>query len=432
MKGWHSINVKDLCNIDNTFVQTGPFGSQLHESDYSENGIPVIMPKNIVNGKISENNIARVSDNHANRLKRHKVIPGDIIYGRRGDIGRHALIGHQEKGWLCGTGCLLLRLNQKKIFPPYSHYYLSQQSIIDYVSNQAVGATMPNLNTSILKKLPVLLPPLPIQRKIAAILSAYDDLIENNNRRISILEKMAEELYREWFVRLRFPGHENVKIVKGVPEGWAMKSVEDAFKYLGGGTPSTSVNSYWQDGHINWYSPTDLTASNSLFSFRSKQQITEQGLKESSARLFPAYSIMMTSRATIGQISINTTPACTNQGFITCIPNDEVPLHFLYYWLKLNKSYFIQISSGATFLELTKGKFKNISMLVPDPQIVGNYVKIQKTHFESIEVLLKQNELLSVSRDRLLTRLMSGKIDVAELDIQFPPSMKDAEGVADA
>ena len=132
---------------------------------------------------------------------------------------------------------------------------------------------------------------------------------------------------------------------------------------------------------------------------------------------------MMTSRATIGQISINTTPACTNQGFITCIPNIQVPLYFLYYWLKLNKDYFIQISNGATFLELTKGKFKNVRIIIPCAQIICYYSKSQKLLFEQIELLLKQKDILTTTRDRLLTRLMSGKIDVEHLDIQFPENM---------
>jgi len=291
------------------------------------------------------------------------------------------------------------------------------------------GSAQPQLPIKDLRKISFPYPPRPIQRKIAAVLSAYDDLIENNNRRIAILEKMAEELYREWFVRLRFPGHDSVGAglkpapPKGVPEGWTVKTVEQSFEYLGGGTPSTLVNSYWQGGDINWYSPTDLTAANAVFSFQSKAQITELGLKESSARLFPPYSIMMTSRATIGQISINTTPACTNQGFITCIPNDKVPLYFLYYWLKLNKEYFIQIANGATFLELTKGKFKNVNILIPPVRIIEPYTKGQRPIFEILEILLRQKEYLITSRDRLLSRLMSGKIDVEHLDIALPKSM---------
>lgn len=287
----------------------------------------------------------------------------------------------------------------------------------------ATGATTKFLTMGILNNLWLPLPPLPVQRKIAAVLSAYDDLIENNKRRIAILEQMAEELYREWFVRLRFPGHEKVKIVKGVPEGWEVRKVGDSFTFLGGGTPATEVSTYWTDGTVQWYSPTDLTAAKSMFSISSKNKITELGLKESAARLFPPYSIMMTSRATIGVLSINTTRACTNQGFITCIPNESIPVSFLFFWLKLNREYFIQLSNGSTFLELTKGRFKTIDFLIPEKKIMREYCRMQEPIFSQIEGLLRHTNNLSTTRDRLLSRLMSGKIDVENIDIAFPKSM---------
>ena len=189
-------------------IQTGPFGSQLHQSDYSDTGTPVIMPKDMVNGKILTNDIARVSESHVQRLKRHKVNTGDIIYSRRGDVGRCSLITDQEKGWLCGTGCLKVDLDKTKCVPSFLFYILQRKDSVGWVENHAVGATMPNLNTGILSNLPVIIPSLGGQRRIASILSAYDNLIENNNRRIRLLEQMAENLYKEWFVRFHFPGHE--------------------------------------------------------------------------------------------------------------------------------------------------------------------------------------------------------------------------------
>ena len=183
------------------------------------------------------------------------------------------------------------------------------------------------------------LPPLPTQRKIASILSAYDDLIENNTRRIAILEEMAQAIYREWFVNFRFPGHENVKLVDSplgqIPEGWEVKPVSEVFETLGGGTPSKKVDEYWDGGDIAWFAPSDLTKSGNMYSASSGACITEAGLRKSSAKLFPAYSVMLTSRATIGVLSINTVPASTNQGFILlCAPNQRVSALQLFFWLR--------------------------------------------------------------------------------------------------
>ena len=184
------------------------------------------MPTNISEGKIDVTRIARVSESHVDRLHKHKLSKGDIVYGRRGDIGRQALVRSENVGWLCGTGCLRISLGKPQISPEFLHLYLSLPRIAECVENQAVGSTMANLNTGILRRVPVWYPTnIKEQQKIFNIVFVYDGLIENNKRRIALLEKMAEEIYREWFVRLRFPGHEKVKVVKGVPEGWEVTKV---------------------------------------------------------------------------------------------------------------------------------------------------------------------------------------------------------------
>ena len=132
---------------------------------------------------------------------------------------------------MCGTGCLRISLGESILNPVFLHYYLCQDEVVGWITNQAVGATMPNLNTGILRSVPVRYPPLPTQRRIAGILSAYDDLIENSQRRIRILEEMARRLYREWFVHFRFPGHEDCLLVESplgvIPEGWEVKLLPD-------------------------------------------------------------------------------------------------------------------------------------------------------------------------------------------------------------
>ena len=224
MAVWRETTLGEVCDEVDGIIQTGPFGSQLHESDYSPEGIPVVMPKDIIEGRIATDGIARVSPEHVERLSRHKLQSGDIVYGRRGDIGRQALIRKEQEGWMCGTGSLRLSFGESVLNPLFLHYYLRQDDVVRWITNQAVGATMPNLNTGILRTVPVRFPPLPVQRRIAGILSAYDELMENSQRRIRILEAMARALYREWFVHFRFPGHDNSAGVpnwtaEGRPEG---------------------------------------------------------------------------------------------------------------------------------------------------------------------------------------------------------------------
>jgi len=233
----------DICNEVGGIIRTGPFGSQLHESDYQDEGTPAVMPKDIVEGRISVETIAHIGQDDIARLSQHVLKKGDIIYGRRGDIGRRALITDREVGWLCGTGCLRISLGNSVLEPAFLYYYLGQPAVTAWIMNQAIGATLPNLNTSIIRSISVTYPPLPIQRKIAAILSAYDDLIENNTRRITIPEEMARLIYREWFVHFRFPGHEKVRMVDSelgkIPEGWEIATLNDVLAELEAGSRPT-------------------------------------------------------------------------------------------------------------------------------------------------------------------------------------------------
>lgn len=243
--------------------------------------------------------------------------------------------------------CCNLIVDPKKCHYAFLYYYL-KGSYNNLVSLKS-GGSQQNLNALTVRSFPVRSIELSDQLKIAAALSAYDELIENNRQRIALLEKLAEEIYREWFVRLRFLGHEKVPVIKGVPQGWELVKLENAFKFTGGGTPSKEVDRYWNGGDINWFTPSDITGADGMFLEKSGDPCTEEGFNNSSAKMFPAYSVMLTSRATIGAIGINTTPACTNQGFITCIPNERYPLPFLYHWAKLAKPHFEILAVGATF-----------------------------------------------------------------------------------
>lgn len=193
---WEKVTLGNISSI----IQTGPFGSQLHQSDYSEEGTPVVMPKDLVNGHISETSIARVSEDHVNRLSRHKIEVGDILYSRRGDVGRCAFATELEQGWLCGTGCLRVTIDKRKAIPQFVFYQLQKAETVGWVEKHAVGATMLNLNTSILSSVPIDIPSLAEQQAIVDVLSAYDDLIENNQKQIKLLEEAAQRLYKEWFI----------------------------------------------------------------------------------------------------------------------------------------------------------------------------------------------------------------------------------------
>jgi type I restriction enzyme S subunit len=250
---------------------------------------------------------------------------GDVLFGRitpcleNGKIAQFA--GADGQLGFGSTEFFVFRAKDRVSDPAYV-FYLAYTDIVRKPAEKSMsgasGRQRADLNA--IRNLEVPTPPLTTQRKIAAILSAYDDLIENNTRRIKILGEMARMIYQEWFVYFRFPGHGNVKMVESelglIPEGWEAKPIGEVVETLGGGTPSTKNPEYWEGGDVTWFIPSDLTKSGNMFISDSEKKITRLGLEKSSARLFPAYSVMMTSRATIGVVAITTKQACTNQGFI--------------------------------------------------------------------------------------------------------------------
>lgn len=406
---WEKVKLGDIA----ASVQTGPFGSQLHQSDYSEFGTPVVMPKDMIGGKILEDSIARVEEQHVNRLSRHKVNVGDILYARRGDIGKCALVTENEKGWLCGTGCLKVTIDFSKANPKFVFYQLQKPETVGWVEKHAVGATMLNLNTGILESIPIELPELNEQNKIVDILSAYDDLIENNQKQIKLLEEAAQRLYKQWFIDLRYPGHETTPIVDGLPEGWKTVQIQDVCKNIGaGGTPSRSQKNFWENGNIDWFKTQELC---DCWLFEASEKISEEGLKRSAAKMFPANSILMAIYAspTLGRLGILTKEACSNQAAL-CLQADESKVSNYWLYLKLFelRDRFNSIARGAGQQNISGIIVKETEITLPAYSVMENFTEMVKPFFEMQRTLQIQNKSLTQTRDRLLPKLMNGELEI--------------------
>ncbi len=349
----------------------------------------------------------------------------DILFvrsnGNRRLIGRSLYIAKLGEQITHSAFTIRARFHSSAALPRFYAYLFRSSLIRNALSSYGSGTNISNLNQRILESLQVSLPPFQVQRKIAAILSTYDDLIENNIRRIKILEEMARLIYREWFVNFRFPGHEKVKMVNsrldGVPEGWEVKPIGQVIETLGGGTPSTKKEDYWDNGDVIWFSPSDLTANRAMFITDSSKKISQLGLQRSSAHLFSPYCVMMTSRATIGVIAINTKEACTNQGFIVCIPNEQLSTYQIYFWIEQNLETIDNIASGATYKEIGRGEFRELLIALPDSKTRERFGDIVYPIGKQIESLLSKNANLRRTRDLLLPKLISGEVDVEDLDI---------------
>lgn len=310
---------------------------------------------------------------------------------------------------------IALRANLDYIDPYYLFYNLTNRySELRHYSDG--NSSRGSITTKMIKDLPILLPPINEQKAIVSILRGLDDKIELNLRMNTTLEEIGLTLYKHWFVDFGpFQDSEFIDSELGpIPIDWKVANIGEAIEIIGGGTPKTSENEYWNDGEINWFSPTDLTSQRSLFITNSSKKITKLGLEKSSAKLFPPYSIMMTSRATIGEISINRKPSSTNQGFITLIPNENFDIYQLYFWLKTNMEKIMSISNGSTFKEVSKTNFK----LLPILKSVNTQVFTRKCEnlFKQIEVNLIEIDELTELRDFLLPRLLSGEVNPLEME----------------
>jgi type I restriction enzyme, S subunit len=191
---WRATSLGEETRRCGGFVQTGPFGSQLHASEYMTDGIPVVMPKDLVQRRVSPATIARVPEDVAQRLSRHRLKEGDIVYSRRGDVERHGLVGRRETGWLCGTGCLLVRLGPRWPSPLFASLMLDRAEVRAWIVQHAIGATMPNLNTGILAQVPLVAPSDRTLHAFQSIVQPLEDRITNNHVQNEMLETLRDTL----------------------------------------------------------------------------------------------------------------------------------------------------------------------------------------------------------------------------------------------
>ena len=404
MSEWKVLTAEEFCDS----VRDGT-----HDTPRQvECGYKLVTAKHISNGQIDLSDAYLISESDYLKInERSKVERWDVLMSMIGNgLGKSAVV--KDNPQYAIKNLALFKIGDETR-AKWLHYYLSSNKGQGFIYNSLQGSGQPFISLSLLRKFPI---PVPddekIMRKVVATLSRYDYLIENYQKQIKLLEEAAQRLYKESFVDLHFPGHENTKIVDGVPEGWEKKKIADVCDTIGGGTPSTKIASYYEGGTISWVTPTDITRNNSLCLLSTEKKITKEGLNHSSAKMLPKETILMTSRASVGYFGICDFEVCTNQGFISCVPFENNFQMYLLYNL-MNRVEEIRIKAGgSTYLEISKSVFRNFDIICPTRSIT---VEFQcKTHrlLERMKSLSSQIRLLTEARDRLLPKLMSGEIAV--------------------
>jgi len=424
MSKWVQTTLGKVVSAGGGKIQTGPFGSQLHASDYVESGIPCIMPANMKNNRVNLSGIAFISEKDAQRLSQHLVQEGDIVYSRRGDVTLKALIGKAEAGYFCGTGCLLVRPGNA-IDSEFLTYHLSTPTNQDWIVKQAVGATMPNLNTSILAGFPLNVPPRKeTQHQIAAVLVALDSKIDCNNRINAELEVMAQTLYDYWFVQFDFPDANgnpyrssggkmtyNATLKREIPTGWQDSNVLAVADLLGGGTPTKKKPEFW-GGKIPFFTPTD--ADGSIFKFSTADYITDAGLKGSSTKLFSKHTVFITARGSVGKLVLAGVDMAMNQSCYALRAKPEVSHVFLFFLAKELIHHLQVKSSGSVFDSIVSNDIELTKLAIPKGDVIQKFSAVVEPLFAKIANNTKENQQLAQLRDWLLPLLMNGQVTVAQ------------------
>lgn len=399
---WEKVKLGDCC----TSITDGD-----HQAPpVSESGIPFIIISDIDSfNQINFDHVRYVPIDYYNKLSvTRKPKLGDILYTVKGSFGIPALV-RENTPFTFQRDIAILRPLQS-VSSKFLYYLMKSKAFYHQADSVAIGSAQRAITLSALRDMEVHLPERKVQDKIASILSAYDDLIENNRRQMKLLEEAAERLYKEWFVKFHYPGSSNDG--NFVPEDWKIKKTQDVCETIGGGTPSTKVAEYYKYGDIPWVTPTDLTNNDCLFLLDTEKKITQSGLSHSSAKMLPPYTILMTSRATIGFFAICDFSVCTNQGFISCIPRKRLYLWYLLYNLKNRVDEVKSHAGGSTYLEISKSVFRQFDVIIPDDEILNLFNCAIEPLMLQIKSKKKGIVLLQEARDRLLPKLMSGEVEV--------------------
>lgn len=329
-----------------------------------------------------------------------RIKKGDLLFSEiRPANKRYALVNFDSDDYVVSTKLMVLR-SKGNIDPTYLKLFLTSEETLEYLQMIAEdrSGTFPQITFDILDRMNLMVPPLLEQKAIASVISSLDDKIDLLHRQNTILERMAETLFRQWFV-------------EEAQGDWEECTLDNLISIKGGTTPSTKEPQFW-DGNICWTSPRDLSNHQSVFMFSTERKITEKGLAKIGSGLLPIGTVLMSSRAPIGYLAITDIPVAINQGYIAIVCDKLVSNYFMFLWCKVNMEQIKNAGNGSTFEEISKSNFKALSTLKPSKEAILKFDASAKPIFAKIRTNQQQIQTLEKLRDNLLPKLMSGEVRV--------------------
>lgn len=402
-------------------IITGPFGSMLHQSDYTPAGTPVIMPQDIGNRILDKSAIAHVGANDAERLSRYRVQENDIVYARRGDVEKHAFICKDDIGALCGTGCMRVRVDKQKAEPLYISFYLNRPESKRWISQHAVGSNMPNLNTEILNEVPLELPSLDDQVKSIAVLNSIDSKIQTNTRICTELEAMAKTLYDYWFTQFDFPnadgkpyrssGGEMVwenQLKRKIPKGWNVGNLYSI---------ADPVNGLACQKHR----PKENEAALPVVKIKEMHEGITADTERVSFNILAKHKIfdgdiLFSWSATLEVMYWFGGDAGLNQHIFKVVPINGFSKEYVYHQFSAYVINFVKMAEArkTTMGHITTDHLEQSRIVLPPSEIIQAFSEIVAPIHEKIGYCQKENRELTKLRDWLLPMLMNGQIVVVD------------------
>jgi type I restriction enzyme S subunit len=419
--------LEDLC-IKKIGIQTGPFGSQLHNSDYVSIGTPILTVEHLGENRILHENLPRVTEGDRQRLSRYSIKKGDIIFSRVGSVDRRALVREAEDGWLFSGRCLRVRPDPDKLDSVYLSYIMGLPSFKEYIRKIAVGATMPSINTEILSDIPICYPPLPTQHTIACILGSLDDKIELNRQMNETLEAMARAIFQSWFVdfdpvRVKAEGRDTglppeiaalfpdgFEEVSGqeVPRGWEVCDLKEICKITRGSSPRP-IQEY-MNGTIPWIKIADVTKLPSPFLYETRELLKEEGISNS-VEVHPG-DIVLSNSATCGVPVFIEIYGCIHDGWLLFRDIKRISKGYLYHNLIEMSNELVRIADGSVQKNLNIDLMGMQAIVVPSQNVLQKFDEMNEILFKLVRSNVEQSRTLAKIRDALLPKLMSGEIQV--------------------
>lgn len=400
---WQRAPLGEICSL----ITDGKHGDCKNEVN---SGYYFISCKDVKDGRIHYKNARQIEyDGFLETHRRTDLMPGDLLLTNSGTIGRLAIARDDEKtpSTTFQKSVAVLKPIREKIESEFLYYSL--QANKKKLINAAGGAAQKNLLLGALRKFPIEVPSLQQQILISSILSPFDELIDNNRRRIELLDESARQLYKEWFVRFRFPGHEHVKIIDGVPEGWEEKTLFECVDVLSGGTPKTKEPEFW-DGDIPFFTPKDT--GKGPYTYHTEKMITEAGLTKCNSKLYEKDTLFITARGTVGKLRLAQRPMAMNQSCYALMSKTFLTQNYLYFAVTERVNHLKSRAGGAVFDAIVVDTFKKIPFFLPNETLAHEFSEFAKDNLKQIDLLSSQNRQLVEARDLLLPKLISGKIAV--------------------